>query len=120
MNYVRPPEELDAGSGPAGAAAGAETHTCLHCGLPVSAGARFCCSGCAGAHALIHELGLDAYYRRRTIDPSQPALKPVDAAADALDLAPFISPHGARSDKGAASIELLVEGLHCAACVWLI
>jgi P-type Cu2+ transporter len=119
MNYVRPPEERDAGGGPADAA-GAEMHTCLHCGLPVTAGARFCCSGCAGAHALIHELGLDAYYRRRTIDPSQPALKPVDAAADALDLAPFISPHGARSDKGAASIELLVEGLHCAACVWLI
>ena len=38
---------------------------CTHCGLPVPpdaephhAGPRFCCPGCRGAHALIHQLGL--------------------------------------------------------------
>ena len=131
MNYVPPPGgnlagrtpspavaaiDAEADAGPADAA----TSYCRHCGLPVAAGTRFCCSGCAGAHALVHDLGLDAYYRRRTIDPSQPALKPDDGADAPLDLTPFVNTDNARADDGTATVELVVEGLHCAACVWLI
>ncbi|MFO1127117.1 MAG: heavy metal translocating P-type ATPase metal-binding domain-containing protein [Rhodospirillales bacterium] len=89
---------------------------CRHCGQNVVGGALFCCSGCAGAYGLVHDLGLDAYYRRRSIDPSQPALKPEADAAEVLDFAAFIRTDG----DATASIDLVVEGLHCAACVWLI
>ncbi len=125
MNYVRPAAQPTAVrlAGASGVGPGA----CLHCGLPVTAGVRFCCSGCAGAYALIHDLGLDAYYRRRTIDPAQPALRPIDGAGDAFDLAAFVGAADTGEDAevagagaGTASIELVVEGLHCAACVWLI
>ncbi len=91
---------------------------CRHCGLPVprtNQSQAFCCSGCATAFDLIRGLGLDQYYERRAIDPSQPALKP-DADRPDVD----ISAYARNAGKGILSANLLVEGLHCAACVWLI
>ncbi|HIJ62534.1 MAG TPA: hypothetical protein HPQ04_07575, partial [Rhodospirillaceae bacterium] len=59
--------------------------SCVHCGSAVAAeaasdGPVFCCQGCRGAYGLLRGLGLDQYYRRRSIDPSQPPLKPDDMA----------------------------------------
>ncbi|MBL8660278.1 MAG: heavy metal translocating P-type ATPase metal-binding domain-containing protein [Rhodospirillales bacterium] len=98
---------------------------CLHCGLPVAeaeSGAAggdrpFCCSGCAAAYSLVAGLGLADYYRRRTLDPNQRPLKPEDADAvgGAVDLAGHV-----RTENGRSEVSLVVEGLHCAACVWLI
>lgn len=91
---------------------------CRHCGLPLEPHARadgreFCCSGCAAAYALIAGLGLGDYYRRRSIDPNQRPLKPDEEQA--ADLSGCVS-----SDGGSSRVDLVVEGLHCAACVWLI
>ncbi len=107
--------------GPAAAfvAAGETTaSTCRHCGLPVGAEAPegrrdFCCSGCAAAYALVAGLGLGDYYRRRSIDPNQRPLKPDEEQA--LDVSGYVS-----SDDGSSRVDLVLEGLHCAACVWLI
>lgn len=87
---------------------------CAHCGAELSPGQeRFCCAGCEGAHALVCGLGLDAFYRRR--DRADGTLRP-EAAAPALDFAPL-----ARSGPGGThTLELMVSGLTCGACVWLI
>ncbi len=92
--------------------------TCRHCGLPVGRDApdgsrAFCCSGCAAAYTLVAGLGLDDYYRRRSIDPNQRPLKPEDEPS--VDLAGYV-----QSEDGLSRVNLVVEGLHCAACVWLI
>lgn len=104
----------------AGFSAGGEKvpSSCRHCGLPVGGEAPdgqrgFCCSGCAAAYALVAGLGLDDYYRRRSIDPNQRPLKPDEEPS--VDLSGYIS-----SDEGVNRVNLVVEGLHCAACVWLI
>ncbi len=89
---------------------------CAHCGarLGASETARFCCSGCAQAHALIERLGLDSYYARRVLDPDARAPKPEpESALLAAD------PPAADAD-GIATGHYMVDGLHCAACVWLI
>ena len=61
---------------------------CAHCGAPAPSGAglapTFCCSGCEAAYAMVAGLGLDAYYRKRSIDPEQPPLRP-DAEPSVLD-----------------------------------
>lgn len=86
---------------------------CAHCGAEVAPGAgRFCCEGCAGAHALVQGLGLDAFYRRR--ETAQGALRPVDLPA--LDFAA----HALPERDGTHRLDLIVSGLSCGACVWLV
>ena len=92
---------------------------CAHCGSDVGpaspAGPDFCCRGCQGAYALVRGMGLDGYYRRRSIDPTLRPLRPDDDAGP-IDYAPHVK----LAEDGTASLHLMVEGMHCAACVWLI
>ncbi len=78
-------------------------------------GADFCCRGCRAAYGLVNGMGLDQYYRRRSIDPGQRPLRPED------DAGPVDYSQQARlGDDGIATLHLMVEGMQCAACVWLI
>ena len=90
---------------------------CRHCGSPVPSddGGGFCCAGCAAAYGLVRGLGLELYYRRRSIDPAVRPLRPEEDGAD-LDYSAQVG----RESDGTAVLHLMVEGLHCAACVWLI
>ena len=85
---------------------------CVHCGQKVAAGERFCCTGCAGAHALIHDLGLDAYYARR--DATAPA--PAAEEEAVLDLSAAVE----TLPDGSQCLRLVVDGITCGACVWQI
>ncbi|GIK98132.1 MAG: copper-translocating P-type ATPase [Alphaproteobacteria bacterium] len=103
--------------GPAAVAmpAVADAPACAHCGEPVAGGGRFCCPGCAAAYATISGLGLQQYYDRRSIDPTARPLKP-EEDGPATDHSAYVR-HGPNEID---SLHLMVEGLHCAACVWLI
>ena len=102
--------------------------TCHHCHEPLPEGepilARiggetraFCCIGCRAAAEWIEQLGLGDYYRLRSV--------PARKADDAGDAGPWSRPeldrHVVRQLDGARSeVCLLIEGVRCAACVWLI
>jgi P-type Cu2+ transporter len=92
---------------------------CAHCGLPVpydsTGGAEFCCIGCKSAYALVRDLGLERYYQLREINPDLRPLRP-DEGAPPVDVAD----RAVQIDQGTWRLNLMVEGLHCAACVWLI
>lgn len=89
---------------------------CAHCGAALGGGdSRFCCAGCEAAFGIVQGLGLDNYYRRRVLDPQQPGPKP-EPAMPGEDYSAFVT---AAAD-GSQQIHLMVDGLHCAACVWLI
>ncbi|HYE51536.1 MAG TPA: heavy metal translocating P-type ATPase metal-binding domain-containing protein [Azospirillaceae bacterium] len=105
---------LDYAAGRPPAARARTDALCRHCGQPVAAaGQDFCCRGCEGAFALIHELGLDAYYARRDAAAGTVA----DAAeAPRLDLAARVE----TAPDGSRCLRLRVDGLTCGACVWLI
>ena len=99
---------------------------CDHCALPcVDADIthtdddgrerHFCCHGCHGAWLIITGAGLDDFYRKR--EWQQPGI-PDNAFSDVYNdqqLAPYIR-QGADGDE----LSLLVEGIRCASCVWLI
>lgn len=95
-------------------------NTCHHCGDPVTsmspAGPDFCCRGCAGAFALLGDLGLKSYYSRRSIDPKTRPLRPDTDEIAAINFTDLVS----TDDKGIHHLNLMVDGIHCAACVWLI
>ncbi|GGG43761.1 copper-translocating P-type ATPase [Caldovatus sediminis] len=93
------------------------TVACAHCGAPLAPGqARFCCVGCEAAHALVSGLGLDAFYRRREAAASGGTLRPA-AEPPATDFAPLAR---AEREDGVHGLELMVSGLTCGACVWLV
>ncbi len=94
---------------------------CFHCGLPVPSGGRWearidgavrpmCCPGCAAAAQAIADGGLADYYSTRT----EYAPRADDAGVDAPELALY--DQGPEAGDGVFS----VEGIRCAACVWLI
>jgi Cu2+-exporting ATPase len=96
---------------------------CEHCLLPVSPAAAvrdgegrlFCCAGCRAVNAFVRGEGLDAFYARRERAPGAPA-GPAPAAA--LDPAPFLEI--AREKEGRMEVDLYVDGVRCASCVWLV
>jgi Cu2+-exporting ATPase len=102
--------------------------SCTHCGLPVPAGLvqpgaerQFCCSGCHLAYDVIQGFGLQRYYdvRKRVEAPAQPARSSGRSFAEFDDLT-FLELYGRTSPDGLATMELYLEGVHCAACVWLV
>ena len=74
----------------------------------------FCCTGCQGIHRLIREEGLSAFYEGRRWDEGGLAARPEDPQeVEAFRAA-------VREGKGGtAEIDLYVEGIRCASCVWL-
>ncbi|GAB0056880.1 Copper-exporting P-type ATPase [Candidatus Magnetaquicoccaceae bacterium FCR-1] len=98
---------------------------CFHCGLEIPSNVSiqdeeraFCCTGCLGAWRLIHGLGLDEYYlRREGVAGTRPeendraALAPFDDSTYQNSLVAEVD--------GGREVCLLIDGIHCAACVWL-
>jgi Cu2+-exporting ATPase len=86
---------------------------CAHCGQAAIAGQRFCCTGCAAAFDLVNALGFGAFYARRVESGVGRPLQPADADHDFREYAKPAA-------DGACTLDLLVDGLHCGACVWLV
>lgn len=104
---------------------------CLHCGLPVPADRQqandpFCCSGCASVHAILNESGLDeTYYRLRDASDRKSMRRAAKTdhqtgLLDELDSEVFLENHSTRLDGGTYRTHLYLDGVHCAACVWLV
>jgi Cu2+-exporting ATPase len=101
---------------------------CAHCAQPVPAGLvegggaeQFCCAGCRAVYESIRACGLDSYYRLR--GAADAALKPARPSADsfaAFDAAAFENMYVARNADGTLGVDLVLEGVTCAACVWLV
>lgn len=97
--------------------AAADAALCRHCGTPLAGAQRssgFCCAGCAAAFKIIRDLDLTRFYRRRSLDPDLPPLKP-DIVRGRDNFTAFVTEAG-----GGAQAHFMVEGIQCAACVWLI
>ncbi|WP_407275694.1 heavy metal translocating P-type ATPase [Halothiobacillus sp. DCM-1] len=108
------------------------TVACFHCGLPVPPGSHYhavvlgqdrpmCCPGCQAVAEAIVENGMAEYYHHRT----EAGVRPKDDLAQVLqELAVFDRPEMQKSfvanrDGDIREASLILEGLVCAACVWL-
>lgn len=88
---------------------------CLHCAGDIVGNDEYCCSGCRAAHHLIGGLGLGAYYQRRILDGAQRKPRP-EETHQLGDLSAWIRHLDGKGDE----LTLMIDGLHCGACVWLI
>ncbi|TXK62567.1 heavy metal translocating P-type ATPase [Alkalisalibacterium limincola] len=103
-------------------------HTaCFHCGEALPGGhpvesldgtpRAFCCHGCAGAARWIRDAGLGDYYRIRDVEGLRVGEERADYSA--WDRADVLAGHSRETATG-REITVLVEGMRCAACAWLI
>lgn len=87
---------------------------CLHCKLDTkSLKDDFCCLGCKSAYQIINEFGLENYYNIRQLSQKERNLKPENE--EKIDISQFVE-----QKDGEFEVNLMIQGLHCAACVWLI
>lgn len=103
---------------------------CYHCGLPVEEQAEFtamvaeqerefCCHGCLTVCQTIYAAGLQSFYNK-TPDGEKLAPPPdIPSELTTYDLDEVQSDF-VDTRHSQRTIHLLVEGIHCAACVWLI
>lgn len=87
---------------------------CLHCDLETPVNEKFCCQGCAAAYKIINNLGLENYYKNRLFGANWKANKPEEN--NFIHIEEFVI----KEENNSYSANLMVENLHCAACIWLI
>ena len=108
----------------------ADPMCCFHCDLPNPSGSKvtaviagvtrnFCCHGCKSVCEAIHASGLEGFYKRT---PDGAVLGPPPEIPKQLGLYDIdeVQEEFVDSLEESREINLLVEGIHCAACVWLI
>lgn len=102
--------------------------SCRHCGAALiddrMRETGFCCSGCSYVFRLVHEHGLDGYYRIKD-DVTTPAdaavFQPRDYAwLDTLQRTAETTVTSAANSSGSPELTLDIQGISCAGCVWLI
>jgi Cu2+-exporting ATPase len=91
---------------------------CRHCHSPLLPGAEFapfCCAGCEAVYSLLHREGLTRFYALAG-DKVAPAAS-VSSARSLAWLEPLLDKAQASGDICTLSLD--VQGIQCAACVWL-
>lgn len=110
----------------------ASANVCFHCGLPVPPGTHYavvidgqrqpmCCHGCEAVAEAIVAAGLTDFYRHRTA-PSRRAEDLIPEPLRGLELydRPDLQKSFVRAEsEHVREAALILEGIVCAACVWL-
>jgi ferredoxin len=93
---------------------GSETHALVVDGVP----RPMCCGGCEAAARLIHAQGLERYYAFR--DGATPPADPAARDWTLFDRDAALRRYSHLRADGRREASLRIDGMHCAACGWLI
>lgn len=102
---------------------------CAHCGLPVPKGlvrtgepVQFCCEGCRTVYGLVHACDLSRYYELRDGLSGENGRRAKTTSRDfaELDDPAYTAAHTSPAGPGRRRALLQLDGVHCAACVWLV
>jgi len=80
---------------------------------------NFCCKGCQGVYHLLKSDGLDSFYDKLGNKTITPPLNLDNDDISKFDTNSFMSNYATINKDGFYEIDLIIEGIHCAACVWL-
>jgi Cu+-exporting ATPase len=101
---------------------------CTHCHLefdesvmikePQNPELNFCCNGCQGVYHLLQDDGLDSFYDKVGKNTLS---KPLAVGQDSsnFDMDSFKQRYIKTTSDGFKKVDLIIEGIHCAACIWL-
>ena len=78
----------------------------------------FCCNGCQGVYHLLKDDGLDSFYEKMGNSTIAPPLQ-TESDSSSFDMESFRQRYIKTTADGFSSVDLVIEGIHCAACIWL-
>jgi len=104
---------------------------CYHCGLPTPVGSQymadlngesrdFCCPACLTVAQIIVDSGLSSFYSQQTPSGIAVASSIASEEFSLFDDSDFQQQFVSVLAGGLRSCTLLIEGMHCTACVWLL
>ncbi len=78
----------------------------------------FCCNGCQGVYYILKDDGLIGFYDKIGKNHLQ---KPIAFGEDSgnFDTESFKQRYIKKTNEGFNRVDLIIEGIHCAACIWL-
>lgn len=113
-----------------------EKSNCYHCGLTVPPGSSYslvidkeprnmCCPGCLAVAETIISSGLDTYYKHRTEAADSPEIRGKELPESLLQELALYDDNDVQHDfitckNSISEASLVIEGITCAACVWLL
>ena len=80
---------------------------------------NFCCKGCQGVFHILKDDGLDSFYEKLGNKTLTPPIKISNDDISKFDSNNFLDNYVIINKDGFSQIDLIIEGIHCAACVWL-
>lgn len=98
---------------------------CSHCHLEfdkdvmiVDGEHYFCCNGCQGVYHLLSDEGLDSFYKKAGDVKLTPPTHQYEDSSN-FNAPAFYDKFVKVNSDGFSEVSLIIEGIHCSACVWL-
>ena len=79
---------------------------------------NFCCKGCQGIYHLLKDEGLGSFYDKLGAETLAPPTEQFEDSGN-FDSPAFYDRYVKVDDEGFCEVSLIIEGIHCSACVWL-
>ncbi|MBU0720568.1 heavy metal translocating P-type ATPase [bacterium] len=98
---------------------------CSHCHLEFDdsvmikeADHNFCCKGCQGVFHLLSDQGLESFYDKAGSTKLTPPTKQYEDSSN-FNSPAFYDRFVKTNQDGFSEVSLIIQGIHCSACVWL-
>jgi len=102
-----------------------KTIACTHCHLEFNEDVMikdddhyFCCNGCQGVYHLLSDEGLDSFYDKAGNTKLTPPTQQYEDSSN-FNAPAFYDKFVKINSDGFSQVSLIIEGIHCSACVWL-
>ncbi|AYJ78616.1 heavy metal translocating P-type ATPase [Aliarcobacter cryaerophilus] len=80
---------------------------------------NFCCGGCQSVYHILKSENLDSFYEKLGNKTIKAPLQVSNDDLAKFDSENFLNSYTTITKDGFVQIDLILEGIHCAACVWL-
>ncbi len=102
-----------------------EKITCDHCRLEFSKEVMiedgshyFCCNGCQGVFHLLSDEGFESFYEKIADTKLSPPIEQYEDSSN-FNAPAFYDKFVEFNKDGFSEVSLIIEGIHCSACIWL-
>ncbi|MHC3993763.1 heavy metal translocating P-type ATPase [Thiomicrolovo sp. ZZH C-3] len=79
---------------------------------------HFCCKGCQGIYHLLKDEGLERFYDKLGEETLVPPTEQFEDSGN-FNSPAFYDRYVTADSEGFSEVSLIIEGIHCSACVWL-